>query len=168
MPFVKMKRVGAVETPRPRYMREGDAGLDLFAAVRAGIVGRWSSGASTLFYPEDRTEGPVLRLPQGASAIIPTGWAMQIPPGYEGQVRGRSGCSESRLFVTTGTIDHTYRGEICFQVWNQTGGDFVLRTGDRLAQLVIAPVATVHVSEVEDLDPSPRGEAGYGSSGTSG
>lgn len=168
MPFVKLMRVGPVETPRPRYMREGDAGFDLCAAVRPGLWYQAPTGLLAAAPLDHVGDDLVLRLLPGASAVIPTGWAIQIPEGYEGQVRGRSGFTAQRVLIALGTVDSNYRGEVCFHLWNQTGAELAVRTGDRLAQIVIAPVAIVAVNEVSELDPTSRGDQGFGSSGARG
>lgn len=172
-----MMRIGSVETPPPQYMHEGDAGLDLAAAVRADISCRSPEGTTCPrgFYLTDARGVPwhegaavqpaKLTLPPGASAVVPTGWAFQIPPGFEGQVRGRSGQSEKRALVVTGTIDATYRGEVCFHLLNQSGDRLDVRTGGRFAQLVIAPVAQAAPEIVEALAPGERGTNGFGSTG---
>lgn len=161
-----MRRMGPNEMAAPRYARPGDSGLDLAASLRPGIWCRTPSGHRLEGDEFLAIEGGflVLKLPIGASAVVPCGWAFEIPPGFEGQVRGRSGWTERRIYVATATIDSNYRGEVCFCVWNQSGATLVVRTGDRLAQLIIAPVATITPEVVLDIEPSVRGEAGFGSS----
>jgi dUTP pyrophosphatase len=134
--------------PAPRYQTEGAAGMDLAAALTEPIV-----------------------IAPGARALVPTGWVVAIPVGYEGQVRPRSGLA-LRHGVTVlnapGTIDADYRGEIQVLLVNHGGDAFRVGPGDRVAQLVICPVATATLVEVESigaLDVTARGAGGYGSTG---
>jgi len=132
----------------PELATAGSAGADLRAAV---------DGEQVL--------GP------GERGAIPTGFALEIPPGYEGQVRGRSGLALKHgisLPNAPGTIDSDYRGEV--QVIIHNGGDapFVVRRGDRIAQLVIAPVVRpvfVEVGGAQELDPTQRSDGGFGHTG---
>ena len=130
----------------PRYMSEGAAGLDLAAALDAPVT-----------------------LAPGAWAAIPTGLAVAVPAGHEGQVRARSGLA-LRHGVTClngpGTIDADYRGEVRVLLVNHGAEPFVVRAGDRIAQLVIAPVARVEVAVVDTLDDTARADGGFGSTGT--
>jgi len=142
---VQVARVGDVEVPTPRYQTEGAAGLDLCAALAA----------------------PITILP-GERALVATGWAVAIPPGFEGQVRPRSGLA-LRNGVTVlnapGTIDADYRGELKVLLVNHGQAPFTVARGDRIAQLVICPVAHAELREVEALDGTVRGAGGYGSTG---
>jgi dUTP pyrophosphatase len=134
------------EIPLPRYETEGAAGMDLRA-----------------FLPE-----PVA-IRAGGRARIPTGLFLEIPPGYEGQVRPRSGLA-FRHGVTVlnapGTIDPDYRGELEVLLVNLGEEEYVLRNGDRVAQLVIAPVCRGEMTGAETLGDSKRGTGGFGSTGT--
>ena len=129
----------------PRPMSDEAAGMDLSAAL----------------------DEP-LRLAPGARAAVPTGLAMAIPAGYEGQVRPRSGLAR-RSGVTVlnapGTIDADYRGEVLVLLVNLGAEEAVLEPGERIAQLVIAPVAAAVVEEAAELPPSGRGAGGFGSTG---
>ena len=142
VPFV---RVGAVEVPAPAYQSAGAVGLDLRAAVA-----------------EPMTLAP------GERRLVPTGYAVAIPPGYEGQVRPRSGLA-LRHGVTVlnapGTVDPDYRGELKVLLINLGDAPFTVATGDRVAQLVLCPVAAAELEPVAALDPTPRGSGGYGSTG---
>jgi len=122
------------------------SGLDLFADVSD------CGGAVTL------SREPTL---------VPTGIAVQAPPGYEVQVRPRSGLSRDGVVVAFGTVDADYRGELFVNMSAALTpeGSFTLRHGDRIAQLVVAPVALCEVEEVAELPPSPRGAGGFGSTG---
>lgn len=133
---------------QPRYASDGAAGLDLAAALDAPLT-----------------------LPPGGRVRVPTGWRIELPPGTEGQVRPRSGLA-ARHGVTVlnapGTIDEDYRGELQVLLVNHGQDSFEIQPGDRIAQLVIAPVSRVRVSEVEVLSESIRGEGGFGSTGVDG
>ncbi|HEX2134612.1 MAG TPA: dUTP diphosphatase [Microvirga sp.] len=133
--------------PLPRYESAGAAGLDLLAAV-----------------PEAE---PVTLAPNGR-ALVPTGLVLQLPPGYEAQVRPRSGLA-LRHGVTVlnapGTIDADYRGEVQVLLVNFGQEPFVVARGLRIAQMVVAPVTTADLVEVEDVDETGRSGAGFGSTG---
>ena len=137
--------VGGVKVAAPAYQSPGAAGMDLGAAV----------------------EAPVVLLP-GERRLIPTGYAVAIPSGYEGQVRPRSGLA-LRHGVTVlnapGTIDADFRGELRVLLVNHGTEAFVVKQGDRIAQLVICPVAEAELVEVEALEGTARGGGGYGSTG---
>lgn len=136
------------DLPLPTPATSQSAGADLAAAVEKRLV-----------------------LQPGERAAIPTGFAVAIPSGYEGQVRGRSGLA-LRHGVTLpnapGTIDSDYRGEVHVILHNAGEDPFVIERGDRIAQLVIAPVARVEFAEVsstEALGETPRGDGGFGHTG---
>ncbi|GLK79540.1 dUTP diphosphatase [Methylopila turkensis] len=133
--------------PAPRYESEAAAGMDLAAAV-----------------PED---APIMLAP-GARALVPTGLVLQFPVGFEAQVRPRSGLA-FRHGVTVlnapGTIDADYRGELKVLLVNLGEEDFLVSRGARIAQLVVAAVARAEVTETDALDPTTRGEGGFGSTG---
>lgn len=131
--------------PLPRYHSEHAAGVDLMADLEREQV----------LLPLHR-------------AAIPTGIALEIPPGFEGQVRARSGraLSEGLALVNApGTIDADYRGEIRVIVINLGAEPITIRPGDRIAQLVFAPVVRVEIVEAERLDESSRGDGGFGHTG---
>jgi dUTP pyrophosphatase len=135
------------DLPLPAYETAGAAGMDLRAAV-----------------PED--EALVLR--PGARAAVPTGLAFALPDGFEAQVRPRSGLAlKAGVTVANapGTIDADYRGELKVLLVNLGEEDFVIRRGDRIAQLVIAPVVQAAWREVGELDATDRGASGFGSTG---
>jgi dUTP pyrophosphatase len=142
VPVVKIKRLRG---ELPRYQSEHAAGLDLFAAV----------------------DHP-LKLDPLARAAVPTGIAIEIPPGFEGQLRPRSGralLEGLTLLNSPGTIDADYRGEITLIVINLGQTPIAIAPGDRIAQLVIAPLAHATVIEVEQLEPTTRGAGGFGHTG---
>lgn len=140
-----------------RYVRENSRGL--LPSYRTG-------GASGMDLCAD-VEGEIV-LPPGGRALVPTGIAVAIPPGVEGQVRPRSGLA-SRSGVTClntpGTIDSDYRGEIRVLLVNLGEEPFVIHRGDRIAQLVFSPVLRAVLEEAEALAETPRGERGFGHTG---
>ncbi len=129
----------------PAYETEHASGMDLRAAV---------------------TETTVLQ--PGARLAVPTGICIAIPPGYEGQVRPRSGLAFREgisMINTPGTIDADYRGEIKVLLINLGEKPFLIRRGDRIGQLIVAPVARVEWQELQSLDITLRGEGGFGHTG---
>jgi len=139
---------GAADLPLPGYASAGAAGMDLHAAVEGELV-----------------------LEPGARALVPTGLRLALPEGHEAQVRPRSGLALHHGVVlpnAPGTIDSDYRGEIQVILWNTGVEPFTIRRGDRVAQLVVSPVARVAWEPSEQLEPTDRGEGGFGSTGESG
>ena len=147
-PTIAVVRLAHAEgLPLPAYETAHAAGMDLRAAV-----------------PEDAP----FDLRPGERAAVPTGLTMAIPPGFEGQVRPRSGLALRAgvtCLNTPGTIDADYRGEVKVILVNLGEDDFTIRRGDRIAQLVIAPVTSATWNEVATLDETARGEGGFGSTG---
>jgi dUTP pyrophosphatase len=144
-PVVKIRRIRPNSIPLPRYQSEHAAGLDLMADI-----------------DEPVTLNPLER------AAVSAGIAVEIAPGYEGQVRARSGraLAEGLALVNSpGTIDADYRGEIKILVINLGQNPIVIKAGERIAQLVIAPVAHAQLVEVEGLGESGRGRGGFGHTG---
>lgn len=157
-------RIGSHALPLPSYAHPGDAGLDL--AVRLDVARDIKQWGSTVWTPRDPgTDAPRLTLCPGARVLIPCGFAFAIPDGYEGQVRPRSSCFKRGLHVALGTIDAGYRGEVLVGVWNHGDEEVEIDHGDRIAQLVVAPVARCAVVEVSALDATERGVGGFGSTG---
>ena len=116
---------------------------------------------------EVRLEAP-LTLAPGDIAMVPCGFAMAIPNGFEGQVRPRSGLSTKfgiSMPNAPGTVDSDYRGEMMVPLINLGRGAFTVEHGMRVAQMVIAPVARASVREVDELDGTARGHGGFGSTG---
>ncbi|HZH03602.1 MAG TPA: dUTP diphosphatase [Myxococcaceae bacterium] len=139
-------RPSSAPLPLPAYQTEGSAGLDLMADV----------------------EG-TLTLPPLGRAAVPTGLALAIPPGYEGQVRPRSGLALKHgisMPNSPGTIDSDYRGELKVLLVNLSNEPFTIERGTRIAQLVLCPVARASLREVQVLDETARGHGGFGSTGT--
>jgi len=129
----------------PSYQSKHAAGLDVVAAVVE----------------------PVELAPEGRM-LVPTGFALELPEGYEAQVRPRSGLALKHgvtLLNTPGTIDADYRGEVMVLLINHGSEKFTIRRGDRIAQLVIAPVNHVEIVAVETLGATERGPGGFGSTG---
>jgi dUTP pyrophosphatase len=109
-----------------------------------------------------------VELAPGARALLPTGFVIELPQGYEAQVRPRSGLAQKRgvtLLNSPGTIDADYRGEVMVLLINHGSEKFTIRRGDRIAQLVIAPVNHVEIVAVETLGATERGPGGFGSTG---
>ena len=133
--------------PLPEYATEGAAGMDLRAAI-----------------PE---EAPVT-LPPGGRELISTGLRIALPAGYEGQIRPRSGLAMKHgvgMVNAPGTLDEDYRGVVQVILINWGDTPFIIRRGDRIAQLVIAPVTRATCVEVETLNATVRGAGGFGSTG---
>ncbi len=135
------------DLPLPEAATPGSAGLDLRACVPAPVV-----------------------LEPGRRVMVPTGFCVALPPGYEGQVRPRSGLALRHgltMLNTPGTIDSDYRGEIKVVAVNLGQEPVTIRRGDRIAQLVIAPVTRPRLVPVDALPPSARGGGGFGHTGHS-
>jgi len=143
---LKIKRLpNGSGLPLPEYHSEHASGMDLMAAVDADVV-----------------------LGHGERRLVPTGIAVEVPPGYEAQVRPRSGLALKHgvsLVNTPGTIDADYRGEIGVILVNLGAEPFTVRRGDRIAQMVICPVVRAEVVEVEALSDTERDDGGFGHTG---
>ena len=148
-PVVRMMRLAHGEgLTLPDYQTAGAAGLDLLAAI-----------------PDTKP----LKLRPGGRALVPTGIAIALPAGYEGQVRPRSGLATRHGLIilnAPGTIDADYRGEIQVVLANLGNEDVTITRGMRIAQLVIAPVARAQIVQVASLDETVRGSGGFGSTGS--
>ncbi|MFM2129966.1 MAG: hypothetical protein RL477_1512 [Pseudomonadota bacterium] len=132
----------------PAYASEGAAGLDLPAAVEREVI-----------------------IAPGERALIPTGFAIALPEGFEAQVRPRSGLAVHHgisIVNAPGTVDCDYRGEIMVCLVNLGQRPFVVTRGARIAQMVVAPVTRVQLREAASLDATARGVGGFGSTGTGG
>lgn len=144
--IVKLQREeGCEDIPLPTRMTEHAAGFDVAAAV-----------------PHPTPIAP------GEIKLIPCGFSMAIPPGYEAQMRPRSGLSSRKgltLINTPGTIDADYRGQVQAPLVNLGKETVLIERGMRIAQMVIAPVPRVQLIEVSQLDPTPRGAGGFGHTG---
>ena len=147
----------------PEYAKEGDSGADLRAFVRLAF-GKTQDDVVA----GDATARPSVRLYPGERVLIRTGICLALPPGYEAQVRPRSGLATNNgvtVLNAPGTVDNGYRGEIKVLLVNTGNRLCDINHGDRIAQLVIAPVSQAVFSEVELLDETDRGDGGFGSSG---
>ena len=140
---IRVKRVHPY-AKLPTYAKPGDSGMDLHSVLSE------------------------IEMPPGEIEIIPTGICLEIPEGYEGQVRPRSGLSSNDgLIAVLGTIDSGYRGEVNVILRNIKSYEQTVKRGDRVAQLVIAPVARAELVEVDELSETERGTDGFGSTGVS-
>jgi dUTP pyrophosphatase len=143
--LVRMKRVGSVEVPLPAYQTADSAGLDVCAALQASV-----------------------RLGAGERRLFPTGICLEIPRGFEGQIRPRSGLALRHgvtVLNSPGTIDADYRGELGIVLINHGSAEVVIEPLQRIAQLVIAPVVRVQVEWSSNLSETGRDTGGYGSTG---
>jgi dUTP pyrophosphatase len=139
------RQPGAEDLPLPSRATSGSSGYDLHAAVEDDVV-----------------------IASGDRALIPTGFSIAVPRGYEAQVRPRSGLAREHGVIlpnAPGTIDADYRGELMVIVMNAGAKAFTVRRGDRIAQLVIAPVVTAEWDEVPALGATERGAGGFGHTG---
>ncbi|MCU0448193.1 MAG: dUTP diphosphatase [Microscillaceae bacterium] len=142
---MKVKIINQSNNPLPEYATAGAAGMDLRAFV----------------------EAPILLKPM-ARALIPTGIYIQLPSGYEAQIRPRSGLAIKHgitLLNTPGTIDEDYTGEIKIIMINLSDTDFVIESGERIAQMVIARYEKAEWQAVQTLEDTARGSGGFGSTG---
>ena len=144
--IVRLKRMeSGRDLPLPRKMTDHSAGFDLCAAVREAIA-----------------------IAPGKIAVIPCGFSMALPVGWEAQIRPRSGLASRNgitLINSPGTIDADYRGEVMTPLINLGAAPFVVERGMRIAQMLIAKVPEVRVVEVEELDETERGAGGFGHTG---
>ncbi len=149
MTSLKIKRLPhSAGLPLPSYETAGSAGMDLRAAV---------------------SENNPITLAPRARMLVPTGLCIELPTGYEGQVRPRSGLAIKHgisLINTPGTIDEDYRGEVMVPLINHGEKAFEITRGMRIAQLIVAPVFQASVDEVDELSDTTRGTSGFGSTGS--
>ena len=145
---IRLRRLPHAERlPLPIYETAGSAGMDLRAAV---------------------AEDAPVTLGPGARALIPTGFCIGLPEGYEAQVRPRSGLALKHgvtCLNSPGTIDSDYRGEVGVILINHGAEPFVIRRGERIAQMIVSPVVQSSWLEIETLDETTRGAGGFGSTG---
>lgn len=142
---IEIKLINHSGSPHPEYKTSHSAGMDLRSASEQEIV-----------------------LKPGGRGLVPTGLYIQLPDGYEAQVRSRSGLAIKQgvaVLNSPGTIDADYRGEVGVILINHGEADFVIRKGDRVAQMVIAPYVMAQFKEVEELESTDRGAGGFGSTG---
>lgn len=144
--MIKVKLINKSNNPNPYYETKGSAGVDLRAFTEEDIIIR----------PMERK-------------MIHTGLYMEIPEGYEGSVRPRSGLAIKHgitVINTPGVIDEDYRGEICVLLVNLSTEDFIVKNGDRIAQMLFKQVERAIFAEVKELDETERGDGGFGHTGT--
>ena len=145
-PTLRIKRLAHSDgLDLPTYETAGAAGLDLRAALDEPLI-----------------------LQPGERSLVPTGLSIELPAGHEGQVRPRSGLAVKHgitVINAPGTIDEDYRGEVKVPIINLGDQTFEIQRGERVAQMVIAPVTQVAIEEVEHLSDSSRGSGGFGSTG---
>lgn len=142
---VRVQRLHSHDLPLPRYMTPGASGVDIYAAVEEEVV-----------------------ISPGQIFLVPTGLAVAIPEGYEAQIRPRSGLALKHgitLLNTPGTIDADYRGEIKVIVINLGDKEYILKRGERIAQMVFTRVEKVEWEETDDLEITERGDGGFGHTG---
>lgn len=140
---IKIKRIENGKIPE--YKTSGSAGADCYARIKKDVI-----------------------IQPGKNSTIPLGFAVEIPDGYEMQIRGRSGlASKSEIEGFTGTIDSDYRGEVSAILFNHSDKDFIVKNGDRIAQAIIAPVIKAEWYLTDKLSETERGEGGFGSTGVS-
>ena len=130
----------------PRYETPGSSGMDIAAHIKDNII-----------------------INPGEKALIPTGFSMAVPKGFEVQIRPRSGLAVKKnitVLNTPGTIDADYRGEIKVILINLGKEKFIIENGERIAQMVVCPVVQANLEEVKELSETHRGSGGFGSTGT--
>lgn len=149
--LVRIQKVGSVDIPLPKYATAGSAGFDLQAAI----------------------DSTIRIAPRGFGSknweLIPAGFAIEIPQGFEGQIRPRSGLALKHgisVVNTPGTIDSDYRGPISVIIINHGTEYFTVNPLDRIAQMIISPVVQAQFELVESLEETARGVGGFGSTGT--
>jgi len=142
---ILIQRLHSNDLPLPHYQTPGSAGADLYAAIDEEIM-----------------------IPVGGRVLVPTGIAISMPPGCEAQIRPRSGLAIKHgltLLNTPGTIDSDYRGEIKVIVINLGDKEYILKRGERIAQMVFASVIQADFEETSNLDETSRGAGGFGHTG---
>jgi dUTP pyrophosphatase len=143
---IPLKRLTSLNIPLPSYQTDDSAGMDLPAALQAPVT-----------------------IAPGERRLVPCGFSIAIPSGFEAQVRPRSGLANKHgitVLNSPGTIDADYRGEVGVLLINHGSAPFVVQPGDRIAQLVVAAVGRVEWATVETLPETRRGEGGFGHTGT--
>ena len=144
---IRISRVSqdVTDIPLPHYATEGAAGMDICAAVK-----------------------PEMTLQPGETVLVPTGFTIEVPRGFEAQIRPRSGLAIKQnigIMNAPGTIDSDYRGEVKIVLTNFGKNAYTVRRGDRIAQMVIAPYVKISWEETESLSPTDRGSGGFGHTG---
>ena len=140
---MKVKIINKSNFPLPEYKTSGSAGMDLQAFIRNEI-----------------------HIPGNSVIKVPTGIYLEIPEGYEAQIRPRSGLSLSQQLVATlGTIDSDYRGEIGIILQNMSKGERIIKPGDRIAQMIFAKIEKAELELTKEISETDRGSSGFGSTG---
>lgn len=167
-PILRIKRLRP-SAKIPQYATPGSAGMDLYADLHGmSEMVRWRDERVVLAggkVDSRLTYG----LAPGEKVLIPCGFACEIPPGYEGSCRSRSGLALKKGLVvlnSPGTVDSDYRGEMGALLFNTSKEVVYIEDGDRIAQLVITPVVQPIIEEVSNLSDTTRGSGGFGSTGT--
>ena len=145
MTKIQIKKL-STEVLTPKYETSGSSGMDIAAYIRQDII-----------------------INPGEKALIPTGFSLSVPQGYEVQIRPRSGLAAKKgvtVLNTPGTIDSDYRGEIKVILINLSKDIFYVKSGERIAQMVVCPIVQVSIEEVKELSETNRGIGGFGSTGT--
>ena len=145
MTKIQIKKLSS-DVLTPKYETPGSSGMDISAYIRKDII-----------------------INSGDRALVPTGFSLSIPKGYEVQIRPRSGLASKKgitVLNTPGTIASDYRGEIRVVIINLSKDKFIVKNGERIAQIVVCPVEQVSMEEVKDLSETERGVGGFGSTGT--
>ena len=145
MTKIQIKKISN-EVLTPKYETLGSSGMDVAAYIKQDII-----------------------INPGDKVVIPTGFSLSIPRGYEVQIRPRSGLAVKKgitVLNTPGTIDSDYRGEIKVVLINLSKDIFIVKNGERIAQMVVCPIEQVIVEEVKELPKTDRGSGGFGSTGT--
>ncbi|HAP36207.1 MAG TPA: dUTP diphosphatase [Bacteroidetes bacterium] len=146
---IRINRISNVtnDVPLPTYATVGSAGMDIYAAVEQDLI-----------------------VKEGVTLLVPTGFSIEVPLGYEAQIRPRSGLALKHnigLMNSPGTIDSDYRGEVKIVFTNYGKSDFVVKRGDRIAQMIIAKYERVEWIETDQLSETERGSGGFGHTGIS-
>jgi dUTP pyrophosphatase len=145
MTKIKIKKLSN-EVLTPKYETPGSSGMDIAAYINEDVI-----------------------INSGDKALIPTGFSLSIPQGYEVQIRPRSGLAIKKgitILNTPGTIDSDYRGEVKVVLINLSKDKFTVQNGERIAQMVVCPIIQVSIEEVKELSETNRGIGGFGSTGT--
>ena len=167
---MKVSVINKSNNPLPKYETTGSSGVDVRADFSRVSVDNpikvW--GDCEIIFAGENHATTLLRLDPGARALIPTGMFTAIPEGYEIQVRPRSGLAAKNgitVLNTPGTIDSDYRGEVKVILINLGKDAFAVNNGDRIAQLIVAPVTQGVFEQTSELDSTERGAGGFGSTG---
>lgn len=160
---MKINIINKSNNPLPTYAKSGDSGMDVRADFSRGI-----SSSSPMHFAEYDEISKKILIFSGGRALIPTGIFTSFPPGYEIQIRSRSGLALKNGIIvlnTPGTIDSGYRNEYGVILMNLSDEVFEIEHGDRIAQMILTKVSLIEWNEVDILDSSERGEGGFGSTG---